>query len=118
MDSANFVEVERQISFLWQFVTTDDTWLHQFQPEMKSELKSFSAFQEIEDSDVCRQGDCLYSRECKMSTAIGLPKKGHTITRDSVDKKGALQPEQCSGTHIRSVQAWLLGGFQLVKHHT
>ena len=54
----------------------------------------------------------------KRSTAVGLLKKGHAITRASIDKKRALQPEHCSGTHIHSVQAWLLGVFQLVKHHS
>ena len=49
-----------------------------------------------------------------MSTAVGLLKKGYTIARASIDEKGAPQPEHYSGTHIHSVQAWLLGVFQLV----
>ena len=53
-----------------------------------------------------------------MSTAAGLLNKGYTITRASTEEKGALQVEHYSGTHIHSVQAWLLGVFQLVKHHS
>ena len=50
-----------------------------------------------------------------MSTAVGLLKKGYTITRAAIDVKCALQPENYSGTHIHNVQAWLLGVFKLVK---
>ena len=52
-----------------------------------------------------------------MSTAVGLLKKGYTITRAPIEEKGALQPEHCSGTYVHSVQAWLLYVFQLVKDH-
>ena len=38
MDSAQLVNGEWQVSFLWWFVTTDEAWVHHFQPEMKSEL--------------------------------------------------------------------------------
>ena len=37
-----------------------------------------------------------------MSTAVGRLKKGYTITRAAIDEKGALQPEQYSGTYIHS----------------
>ena len=38
MDSAQLVRGEWQLSILWQLVTTDETMVHHFQPEMKSEL--------------------------------------------------------------------------------
>ena len=38
IDSAQLVRGEWQLSFLWQLVTTDETLVHHFQPEMKSEL--------------------------------------------------------------------------------
>ena len=94
MNSAQLVMGEWQLSFLRQFVTTDETWVHHFQLEMVRAVERFSAFQESEDNDVCQWGNGLYFIGCKRSVAVGLPKKGYTVTRASIDKKGALQPEQ------------------------
>ena len=38
MDSTQLVREVRQLSILWQFVTTNETLVHHFQPEMKTEL--------------------------------------------------------------------------------
>ena len=46
MDSAQLLKGEWQLSFLWQFVTTDVTWFHHFQPELFRAVERFSVFQE------------------------------------------------------------------------
>ena len=99
-------------------MTTDETLVHHFQPEMKSELwKGSLPYKKAKTVMPAGKVTVYYFIGCKRSTVVGLLGKGHTITRASIDKKGALQLEHCSGSHIHSIQAWLLGVFQLVKHH-
>ena len=98
-------------------MTTDETLVHHFQPEVKSELWQGSLpYMTAKTVMSADKGDCIYFVGCNRSTAVGLLGKSHTISRASINKKGALQPKHCPCTHIHSVQAWLLGVFQLLKH--
>ena len=99
MNSAQLVRGERQLSILWQFVTTDETLVHHFRTDMKSELwKGSLLYKKAKTVMSAGKMAVLYFIGCKRSTAVGLLKKGHTFTRAAIDKKSALQPEYCSGT--------------------
>ena len=114
----NFFKVDPN-SFLQRFVTMDETWVHHFQPEAV-ETSRFSASKESQDCDVCSQGDGLHFLGCR-SIVGGLPRhvshchRGllcssfETARRENqpdsawkADKRSALPPGQCSGTHIHS----------------
>ena len=101
-------------------MTTDETLVHQFQPEMKLELWKGSLLYKKAKTVMSAGKVTVYiSQDAKRVLLLDYLKRVTlSITRVSIDKKGALQPEHCSGTQVHSAQAWLLGVFQLVKHHS
>ena len=74
MDSAQLVREERRFSILLQFVTTDETLVHHFQPEMKSELWKGSLPHKNAKTVMSAGKDVVVYIfiGCKRSTAVGL----------------------------------------------
>ena len=81
-------------------MTTFETWVHYFQPEMKvEETPRFSAPQESPDGDVHRQSDGLHFIGYRGVLLPYYLKRLNYFRNLYADNGAALPPGQCSSAH-------------------
>ena len=96
-------------SFLWIFVTMDESWVHHFQLEMKQQSKQWThrgSLPPMKAKTVMSTCKVMASPFCMKSAFGGQPRQVSHYHHKTAKGENQANSGQCSSTHIHSVHGY------------